>query len=318
VTAPVSAPEAVDDELSRLAAAFDEPFWKAAGWDESLRLVRPDPEHPVLGWPRCVIPGCDHRSSTYGGICPVCRRRCDKTPLSMQEFIAAAQKQPPVRGARRRLIDRFCLVDGCPRPQNTSKCGQCNAHRSQCRDRFTQVTTDTISRFLSEPDVRALSALGPCIVPACTRLAENHKGLCISHQARWKRAHTEPAFDFEKWLRSEPGISRCGVVNLRALPELVTWQLLIAVQRRTQQGSRVSPDNWDHVARYMRSTAAPSLLSVDANEVRVFEVARLLRHLQREARLAVQTWEHEQRGVVWDSVVLGTLRNQDFGDISEP
>jgi len=108
------------------------------------------------------------------------------------------------------------------------------------------------------------------------------------------------------------------VVNLRALPELVTWQLLIAVQRRTQQGSRVSPDNWDHVARYMRCTAAPSLLSVDANEVRVFEVARLLRHLQREARLAVQTWEHEQRGVVWDLGVIGQPGILDFSEISQP
>jgi len=63
MTAPMVTPEAVDDELGRLVAVFDEPFWSKAGWDESLRLVRPDPEHPVLGWPCCVIRGCDHRAS---------------------------------------------------------------------------------------------------------------------------------------------------------------------------------------------------------------------------------------------------------------
>ena len=108
------------------------------------------------------------------------------------------------------------------------------------------------------------------------------------------------------------------MVNLRALPDLVMWQLLIAVQRRTQQGFRISPDHWDHVARYLRSTGATSLLAVDLNGVRAFEVARLLRHLQREARLAVQTWEDEQRKVVWDLGVIGLPGILDFSEITQP
>ena len=123
MTAPMVTPEAVDDELGRLVAVFDEPFWSKAGWDESLRLVRPDPEHPVLGWSCCVIPGCDHRASNYGGICPVCRRRWEKTSQSMNEFISR-QQQPPVAGARRRLIDRLCLVQGCP-PRRTRQRAVC-------------------------------------------------------------------------------------------------------------------------------------------------------------------------------------------------
>ena len=95
------------------------------------------------------------------------------------------------------------------------------------------------------------------------------------------------------------------------------WQLLIAVQRRTQQGFRISPDYWDHVARYLRSTGATSLLSVDLNGVRAFEVARLLRHLQREARLAVQTWDDEQRKVVWDLGVIGQPGILDFSEITQ-
>ena len=90
MTATALAPEPVGDELARLVAAFDEPFWSEAGWDASLRLVRPDPRHPTLGWPRCVIPGCDLRACGYGGLCPNCQRRWRRTSMSNHEFIAAA------------------------------------------------------------------------------------------------------------------------------------------------------------------------------------------------------------------------------------
>jgi integrase len=238
--------------------------------------------------------------------------------MSNHEFIAAAQQEPPVAGARRRLMDALCLVDGCPRPQTVRTHGLCNAHRWQCLDRFEATSADAVERFLREPDVVPLRALGACKVAACTRLAENNKGLCISHQSRWKRLHTTKGFDFSQWLRTEPGISRCGVVNLRALPDLVMWQLLIAAQRRTQQGLKISPDHWDHVARHARSRGAPSLLALDPNEIRAFEVARLLRVLQREARLAVQSWEEEQRGVVWDLGVIGLPGTLDFTEITQP
>ena len=104
--------------------------------------------------------------------------------------------------------------------------------------------------------------------------------------------------------------------QLRALPDLVMWQLLIAVQRRTQQGFRISPDHWDHVARHLRSTGATSLLSVDPNE---FARSKSLDYcaLQREARLAVQSWEDEQRKVVWDLGVIGLPGTLDFSEITQ-
>jgi integrase len=318
VTATVLAPVPVEDELARLVAVFDEPFWSEAGWDASLRLVRPAPGHPTLGWSRCVIPGCDLRACGYGGLCANCQRRWRRTSLSNHEFIAAAQQEPPVAGARRRLIDALCRVDGCPRPQTARTHGLCNAHHSQCLERFKATTADAVQRFLREPDVVPLPALGPCKVAACTRLAENNKGLCISHQSRWKRVHATRGFDFNHWLRTEPGISRCGVVNLRALPDLVMWQLLIAVQRRTRQGLKISPDHWDLVARHARSAGAPSLLGLNSKEIGAFEVARLLRVLQREARLAIQSWEDEQRRVVWDLGVIGLPGTLDFTEITQP
>ena len=40
-------------------------------------------------------------------------------------------------------------------------------------------------------------------------------------------------------------------------------------------------------------------------------------HLQREARLAVQTWEDEQRKVVWDLGVIGQPGILDFSEITQ-
>jgi len=45
------------NELQRLEAWLSHELWAAAGWDEQLSIVCTPPEHPTLGWPRCVVRG---------------------------------------------------------------------------------------------------------------------------------------------------------------------------------------------------------------------------------------------------------------------
>ena len=230
--------EFIDDETAALREAFNADFWEQAGWDASLRLVRPPADHPLLGYSCCVIPGCEQRAIKHGGICPVCRRRQEKTSLTVEQFIADAQLEPAVAGSRRRLFDATCLVEDCPRPQQVQSVRLCNTHHSLCGDRFGATTADTVDQFLRQTDVVPLTPLGPCRVLACTRLASTVRGLCQSHHGRWKAAHARKDFDFEHWLKTDSGLKRIGVVNLRAIPELVMWEFMIAVAALRELGSQ--------------------------------------------------------------------------------
>jgi hypothetical protein len=64
MTAPHAALVAVaaggpdDLRLSRLEALLDPVFLSEAGWDAELGLLQPSPDHRLLGWSHCSMPGC--------------------------------------------------------------------------------------------------------------------------------------------------------------------------------------------------------------------------------------------------------------------
>jgi hypothetical protein len=292
-------------------------FWAQANWDPVLGLVRPAPDHPTLGWPCCIVAGCEVRSRGGGTLCTGCLNRLRRTGVPREVFVA----QPPPKtssSARKRLIDELCAVPGCPRPQHTMTIGLCNSHRSQCQARFGDITPQSVRRFVDEPDVHPLPGLGPCRVASCLRLAERRDGLCLTHRERWRlECDREAQADFELWCRTEPGITRSGLVNLRGLPDVVVHQMLVGVQRRAERGNKISPDHWQLVARHTRFTRASCLLDVDPSALRR-EPALLLRALQREAYLATTSWEQEQQRDVWELGVVGRPGRIDFTGISQP
>jgi integrase len=154
-------------------------------------------------------------------------------------------------------------------------------------------------------------------VLACFRLAADARGLCLSHQGRWKAAHRAPGFDFARWCLTDDGVARSGLVNLRAIPPLVRAQMMAAVQRIAVGGRKVDPDLWRVVVRHVRHRLTATLHAVDASGMPP-QPAKLLRDLQRESRRAATTWDEEQQADVWDLGVAGLVGTIDFTPVTQP
>jgi integrase len=312
---PATSPAGLTDQLELLLALVSEDFWAAAGWDPQLRLVQPPPEHPVLGWPQCVVPECTVRSYRSGTLCNGCRVRQARSGLPVEEFVGDPQvRHQPI--PHRRLFDETCLVPRCPRPQQTAKRGLCNTHQSKAREWFGAVNAATVQKLLGEPDVGPLLPWGDCRVAACTRLSEGAMGLCIAHRNRWRADAAAGTTDLAAWCRVEPGIARSGMVNLRGLPDLVVAQVLVAVQRRAEQGFKISPETLEAVVRHVRCSQRPSLAQVGTGTLAP-GYALLLGQLQREARRACTTWDDEQATDIWDLGMIGLPGVLDFTGITQ-
>ena len=141
-----------------------------------------------------------------GGASPGCTR----AGLSAGE-ITSSPELPP-------LPDRppGCAVPGClrmsPGGRQGQRTGLCQAHSR----RFRRVPGMTMERFLADPRVRPLPALGPCNVAACARRAESEHGYCPTHYVRWRQAVTAcPGADQRHWQLTEPAVSEGGQVSLR-------------------------------------------------------------------------------------------------------
>jgi integrase len=127
----------------------------------------------------------------------------------------------------------------------------------------------------------------------------------------------DPGFDFARWCRTEDGIARGGLVNLRGLTPLVRLQMMAAVQRITGSGQKVAPHEWHLVVRHVRQREASTLHELDRGEISEL-LGKLLRRLQREARRAATTWDEEQQADVWDLGVAGLTGLIDFTAVTQP
>ncbi len=102
-----------------------------------------------------------------------------------------------------------------------------------------------MERFLADPWVRPLPALGPCNVAACARRAESEHGYCPTHYVRWRNTVTaDPTVDERHWRLTQPAVSEGGQVSLRGLAPLAVVEVLFggpAAGPQRGQGQRCEP-----------------------------------------------------------------------------
>ncbi len=68
-----------------------------------------------------------------------------------------------------------------------------------------------MARFLADPRLRPLPALGPCNVASCSRNAESEHGYCPTHYVRWRNTvTTDPQIDERHWRLTCPAVSEGG------------------------------------------------------------------------------------------------------------
>lgn len=158
VPAPAVGPD--DLRLSRLEALLDPVFLSEAGWDAERALLQPPPDHRLLGWAHCSVPGCTVETSNQ--LCTGCRNRQAASGLSPEQFIASSPTKKHGGAEGRWLFDeRLCHVDGCQRPMHARTVGLCNSHALRCRDVFGRLDPIDVPLFLERSDTRPFPSWGP-------------------------------------------------------------------------------------------------------------------------------------------------------------
>jgi integrase len=306
---------ALPEDLGRaserhLRSLLAEYFMARIGWDEQAGTLTPDRNDPLLGLAPCQVPGCFGWVSHSGlKVCQRCAIRHRASGLDWGQFLAI-----PNQG--RLLADRDCAVADCPRPGGGIR-SLCDSHdwkRAQRRDL-------SLEQWLALPGVSPLSDLGPCRVEACTRKAARvRQRLCGAHQGRWKRAReAQPELDFEDWLTLDKAIGRAQITVIKALPERVQLEVLLALQQRTARGIRTFPSSMRCLVAVLQAQRVHSLLEladVPGDGTRL-DATRLARSMAKELYCALSDTEQERHRDRWNLAVFGIPGTLDFTPIHQ-
>ena len=305
----------LEGPAARLAAMLDRAFLAGAGWDPGSGMLSLPAGHRLLGRVVCRAGGCDataHGTKT-GGLCWRCFAQLTRAGLSAGE-ITSSPELPP-------LPDRppGCAVPGClrmsPGGRQGQRTGLCQAHSR----RFRRVPGMTMERFLADPRVRPLPALGPCNVAACARRAESEHGYCPAHYVRWRQAVTTcPGADQRHWQLTEPAVSEGGRVSLRGLPPLVVTEVLFGVWQRTGDGAKITDVTLRAVCDALRRQQAGSIGACAAESVPGKAGRNLLAAMARQVRRALADPGSEQAGDIWDLAIFGHAGRLSFAGLTQP
>ena len=306
----------LDGPAARLAGMLDPAFLAEAGWDPASRVLSLPAGHPLLGRTLCRADGCPAtaQGTKTGWLCQSCFARLRRAGMSAEQ-IGALPRVPtaPPRPAG-------CLVPGCERMSPGGRQGQrtglCGAHSQQ----FRRTAGMTIQRFLADPAVRPLTAMGPCGVAACSRRAESGRGYCRAHDLRWRVTVTAaPGTGQRHWELTEPAVSESGQVSLRGLAPLVAVQVLFGIWQRTRSGAKITDVNLRGVCDTLRRRQSASIADCPPAAVSAGRPARaLLAALARHVRRGLADPAAEQDSDVWDLAIFGHQGRLSFTGISQP
>src|SRR5258708_4314492 len=294
---------------------LDQAFLAGAGWDPGSRVLSLPAGHPLLGRVVCRTGGCDATAhgTRAGGLCWRCFARLTRAGMSAGE-ITSSPELPPLR-------DRppGCAVPGClrmsPGGRQGQRTGLCQAHSR----RFRRVPGMTMERFLADPRVRPLPALGPCNVAACARRAESEHGYCPTHYVRWRQAVTTcPGADQRHWQLTQPAVSEGGRVSLRGLPPLVVTEVLFGVRQRIRDGAKITDVNLRAVCDALRRQQAGSIGACAPERVPGKPARNLLAAMARQGRRALADPGSEQAGDTGDLGILGQAGRLSFTGLTQP
>jgi integrase len=297
------------ERVALLRAMLREEFLASAGWDPGGQVFAPPREHPLLGLRKCVVVDCTAGVRTPNvDLCKVCIERFKVSGLALEEFA-----QRPC--GKTVFGQKPCRVAECERISG-STCGLCTTHRAQwCK------TDLGVEEFIAT--ARPLPTHGECTVTACSREAESRAGdLCANHGIRW-RAYRKQAgdHDFDRWRRTVDPINADHFVIFKGLAEVVQLELLVALQARTDAGTRTLVTGLRAIVSALRRTEAVCIYDLTESDVAGLrsDAAVLLRSLRILLDRRLSTPETEREKDVWDLGVFGFAHwTLSFSDISQP
>ena len=297
-----------------LAAMLEPVFLAEAGWDPTIRVLSLPARHPLLGRTLCRVDGCTAsvHGTKIGGLCWRCFARLTRAGMTPEQVISSPELPP--------LTDRppGCAVPECLRMSDggrpRQRSGLCQTHSR----RFRRRSGMSLERFLADPTVRPLPALGPCTVASCTRRAESDHGYCPTHYVRWRTTITTvPGTDQRHWELTQPAVSEGGQVSLRGLPPLVVVEVLFGVQQRIRGGAKLTDVGLRAVGDTLRREQVASIGECEDDRVPGKPARSLLRALVRDVRRALADPGSEQVKDIWDLAVFGHPGRLSFTAITQ-
>ena len=251
----------LDGPAARLAQLLDQVFLTEAGWDPGSRMLSLPAGHRLLGRALCRVAGCaaTAHGTKAGGLCSRCFARLTAGgPERRGDHLVAGAAGAAVSPGR---------VRGSRVPADVAgrAAGAANRPVPGALAPVPPHPRDDDGRFLADPRVQPLPALGPCNVASCARRAESEHGYCPTHYVRWRPAVTAGAgADERHWQLTEPAVSEGGQVSLRGLPPLVVVEVLFGVQQRTRGGAKITDVTLRAVCDALRRQQASSVAACDA------------------------------------------------------
>jgi integrase len=315
-------------DLERLGSLLDPDFLKTIRWDPAAQAFAPPPEHPQLGWPGCLVSGCDTVSYRINGLCSACQTRYRTCGLDLPAFMKIERVRVRARG----FSTQLCAVADCGRPIQSVPSKLCSAHADQRYKLALPLAT-----FLIHPRVRALPPLGECRVAACRGPAHSRRGLCRIHDARWLRhRRLHPEFDLDHWCEiQQPPRNDPDRVVLLGLPSLVQTQLLYGLQERCKSGSKTKMEAIRSLCGLLRHGRLQSILELELPPPTKRSSGRtprpgtpsyprrepcheLAAEVQTAVKRAFSSPELERRKDKWDMAIFGHRGTLDFTEITQP
>ncbi|MEZ0095744.1 tyrosine-type recombinase/integrase [Streptacidiphilus sp. EB129] len=210
-------------------------------------MILVDPDDPVIGGPRCLVPVCDRLAVIFGK-CSAHHQRWidDDRPADVGSWAASAP-------ANRRWLQQpaKCAIPTCRRSRREH--GLCHSHAA----RWHQQGRNDLPQWIAEGGGPALPVGADCRFPACGLEAEGEAGLCVHHRNRWIRADRPP---IDAWLL---GCATFGQdrFDLRALAEPMRLEVAYAIQCRVDERRTITrPHSIRRLLRALPASGVTSLL----------------------------------------------------------
>lgn len=210
-------------------------------------VILADPDDPVIGGPRCLVPVCERLAVIFGK-CSAHHQRWidDGRPADVRAW---ADRAP----ANRRWLQQpaKCEIRACRRSRREH--GLCHSHAS----RWHQQGRDDLSQWIAAGGGPPLPVGSDCRFLACGLEAEGEAGLCVHHRSRWVRANRPP---IDSWLL---GCATFGQdrFDLQALPEPMRLEIAYAIQCRVDERRTITrPHSIRRLLRALPAAGVTSLL----------------------------------------------------------
>ncbi|MFJ3637616.1 tyrosine-type recombinase/integrase [Streptomyces sp. NPDC090112] len=288
-------------QAERLFSLVRPDFLAGLGWDEELRIARPSPDHPLIGYRSCVVRNCVSPAHIAGGapLCPTCRKRWLAGGEPLEDFLVTAMRI--FTGT-----DGACTVPGCARVWRSYDNPVCLSHLEQ----KYRLGIGSIEQFVVDPRVRPKPALESCGVVACHRQSKDYQGgFCAGHRWSWNEARRkDPGIDPELWRRTTASVRDGTLISFRGLPDLVVAEILFGTQQRLDRHVRLLHNAFKLLCDTALAQQVSSLgqLVVERNT----RLAGIWKIMTCDIRVGLATPELEQLRDVWDAEVFGLGRGR--------